>query len=277
MNEGSQGEAAEAENPAKALLGDKWFWPVLEELEIFQSATAQVIPGAQEVLADDTPHWALLSAMACGKELADITGFDELQNLNARKIGMIVGSQLSLCEAYERSYLVFSTLRPEAIRKIDGVWWPGFCNECAEFTRNFAERFTPAFRGIWRKVIILSQEAGTKEHVDYCLGFARGSEFVAKVLEKMRNPPKHKRGKDAQARNCVYYYAMCCGREIDAEKGNLSWPELHQGFLEFYDHKVEIDEFAFKKILFLEGLKGVGNAGRRPSNEIGTPKNLRGT
>lgn len=266
-----QDDPKELEDPAKAFWGDKWFAPILDELGKFQIATKHLFCGAEEVLEDDAPDWSLLSAWTVGQSWTDYTGFDLPQNWDARQVGKMMGAEWSICAAYAKSHKVWSNLNPEEIRKRDGVFFPGFCSKCAELTRQFSEKWTPLFREIRRKAMDLALTKAGSDELDYVQGYGQGQMFMQKVREKMRSP-RHKREQDEQARNCVFLFAMCCGRAIEMEKGELSWPELHQLFRESFDYKVEIDEEAFKKILSRMGLRGVGKAGRPPSNEIVTPK-----
>jgi len=281
MDADSQGGADETDALADAreLFGKKWFWPILEELWRFQNAIAHLFPGGAEVLSDDAPYWAVMAAWDIGQEMADYNGIAFPPDITSRHVGKMIGAQLGMYTAYERAYSVFCGLRPDEIQKFDKAWkQDGFCGECKIFAREFAEKWTPLFHDIWRKAVKFSADAGFFEHAEYCLGFAQGSKMVEEVVKRLRNPPKLKRGKDAEVRNCVRLFAMCFGQLIEKEKAGLSWPELHQMFLLFTDYKIEIEEDTFKKILSRRKeypLKGVGQAGRKVPDDLGTPKSLR--
>jgi hypothetical protein len=68
---------------------------------------------------------------------------------------------------------------------------------------------------------------------------------------------------------------MCCGREIEEAKDDLSWQGLHDKFDEFFDYKVNIETDTLKQIFVRAGLTGVGKPGRPVPIQIVTPRNPR--
>ena len=272
MNEDDQGRTSETEHLAKTLWGGQWFWPILEELQSFEQATAHLFPEVNDAIADDAPDWVFDSLWKCGLEWKSFNGLGDPRKLDSRRVGTMVGMKWSLCDAYARSFPIWGTLKPEQIREIDAAWFPFFCHGCTEFTREFAEKWSPLCIEIMGRAGTLACQKGLKDYVDYLQGYTQGIQFMAKVLEKMR-PSKHKTTQEAKIRNCIRLFAMCCGREIEEGKGDLSWKGLNDKFDEFYDHKVETDTETLKQILTRSKLKGVGKVGRPV--QIVSPKKRR--
>ena len=92
MNAESQGSVAETDiaAKAKALLGEKWFWPILEDLEQFESATDHLAPEANDAIANDAPNWMFRAVWQCGHDMASYTGIEEPQKINARRVGITI-------------------------------------------------------------------------------------------------------------------------------------------------------------------------------------------
>lgn len=260
----------ESQNPARALWGRKWFWPILEELDAFEQSNDDCKP-VDDALSDESPEFMFQAIWKCGTAMASYNGLVKPEQLNSRSVGVMIGAHWSFCDAAARSYQIWQAFTPAQIREIDGAWYPGFCRDCTKAAKKYFEEWTPRFQEIKSRAAALAASQGSFDEIDYMQGYLKGLQFIDRIREKMK-PTKIKRLKDEQARNCVYLFAVCCGREIEANKADLSWPELHQAFKEFFDFKVDIDEDAFKQILVRTTLKGVGKAGRRVPIQIVTPK-----
>jgi hypothetical protein len=244
------------------LLGGKWFWPILVRLDEFEGKLLEVMPFMGPVLDDDSPDWSFRCIQYVIQKDGDVNGYCDARKMGARDVGRLVSAKFSLCEAMSKSKVQWDSLTPEQVTQVDEFFKePGFVAECRELTRRFAEELTPEILGIKRASIALAIDAGGMEEVDYLSGYVQGAAFLDRVRSKYK-PARTKRQKDAANRLIVLFFAGLIGQVVDESKGELSWPELHQQFLEAFDHKIEIEEETFKKILSRKGLKGVGRAGR---------------
>jgi hypothetical protein len=89
----------------------------------------------------------------------------------------------------------------------------------------------------------------------------KGLTLMQELRKTVRKAVK-KAEQDAQNRAAVYFFAMTASEAIEANRKDISWPELNEAFNETFDYKVPIDEDAFKKILQRCGLQ-VGKPGRK--------------
>jgi hypothetical protein len=257
---------------------DKWFFPTLRDIEAFEKETEHLAPELSAAADDDSADWVFNAVWNFAVADAENSGLSLAIAKDTRSVGTLVGVKWSLCEAYERAYPFWNSLKPEQVEKLDDFWGAGFVAECIEITKEFKETHVPRFREIKKTAMSLAQDQGFQEEIDYLQGYTKGTGYLKTHFSKLR-PPSHKREADRQKRACVVWFVISCGELIEKNKGDLSWPELHQLFGEFVEslpgkfgsRGVNIDEDAFVQILKRAGLKGVGKPGRRPSNETGTP------
>ena len=80
-------------------------------------------------------------------------------------------------------------------------------------------------------------------------------------LRKTVRKAATKAERDAQSRGAVYVFAATGLEAIEANRKELSWPELSEAFSEACKYQVPIDEDTFKKILQRCGLR-IGKPGR---------------
>jgi hypothetical protein len=259
MEEENRNDLASVES----VLGGKWFWPILSQLDELEGRLLKVFPFMAPVLSDNAPEWSFQCLSDVAFADAKINGACDARGMGAREIGRMVGSKFALCETFARAHQIFKAYSAEQLASLEEKWEaePGFLAECIELYREFADDLAPRMREIKKKALLLVAEQGLKEEVDYFQGFPQGAESV-KVMFGRLKLPKNKRQVEHRTRMCVYFFAIVHGVEIDGVKRDASWPELYEAFMEFVNHEIDLDEETFKKLLARKGLKGVGKAGR---------------
>lgn len=179
----------------------------------------------------------------------------------AEEIGAMIGAKASVCAGLAQAHRFaqawpqetrdnfFKAYGLEAIEEAEATW------------KKFAEELHPEFDEIRRFAVNLAMQQGLFEDVEFHRGLSKGLTFMFELSKTMRKATK-KVERDAQKRAAVYVFAICSCGEINANRSEMSWPELSQACDEAFDHKMSFDEDAVKKILQRTGLR-VGKPGRR--------------
>jgi hypothetical protein len=250
----------------ETLLGGKWFWPILCQVDALEGNLLEVMPILRPALGDGSAEWSFRCLQDIVRADGDVTGFCDARKMGARDVGRIVGTKFSLCNAMAKSKAEWDSVTTEQVAMLEtAMKHPGYIAECREIARKFAEELTPEMVGIKRAALEFAIQAGGMEEIDYLIGYTEGAKFMDRVREKLK-PARTKRQKDSAKRMIVHFFAALIGEEIDPVKSELSWPEFHRLFMEATGYQVDIDEDTFKKILSRKGLKGVGKAGRPVSD-----------
>jgi hypothetical protein len=246
----------------QSMYGEKWFWPILVQLDSFEGKMLAVMPLLKPVLKDDSPDWSVMCLLDVARADSDVNGLCDAGKMRSREVGRIVGAKFSFCDSMAKSLAQWDSVTPEQAATLEtATKHPGYVAECREIARKFAEELTPEMVGIKRSAIELAIKAAGMEEIEYLIGYTEGAKFMDRVRAKVK-PARTKRQKDAAKRMIVHFFAALIGEAVEQGKSDLSWPEFHQLFMEATDYQVEIDEDTFKKILSRKGLKGVGKAGR---------------
>ncbi|HYR22287.1 MAG TPA: hypothetical protein VEP30_05115 [Chthoniobacterales bacterium] len=133
--------------------------------------------------------------------------------------------------------------------------------EARTIWKRFADKLHPEFETVRRFAVDLSMRQNYLEDVKFHHGLAKGLTLMQEIRKRVRKAVK-KAERDAQNRAAVYFFGVLACETVEANRGDLSWPELNKAFNEAFEYRVPIDEDAFKKILQRCGL-GIGKVGRR--------------
>ena len=246
----------------QSMYGEKWFWPILVQLDSFEGKMLAVMPLLKPVLKDDSPDWSVMCLLDVARADSDVNGLCDAGKMRSREVGRILGAKFSFCDSMAKSLAQWDSVTPEQAATLEmATKHPGYVAECREIARKFAEELTPEMVGIKRLAIELAIKASGTEEIEYLIGYTEGAKFMDRVRAKMK-PARTKRQKDAAKRLIVHFFAALIGEAVEQDKSDLSWPAFHQLFMEATYYQVNIDEDTFKKILSRKGLKGVGKAGR---------------
>jgi len=243
---------------AKHIRG-KWFEPIIERIEAFENKI-DFWRELQTVTEPRSPEWAVQCVIKAIRPFADQTGVPLNGKFGAHEVGAMVGAKSSICKAMAKSHLDAQRWSEDAKARFVAVWGQDGLNHALLTWERFATELQPEFDDVRRFAVELAMQQGWDD-VQFHTGIVKGLNFMSEVRKKIRKAVS-KAEQDAQNRGAVYLFAVSSWEAIEANKEDLSWPELAQQFDEEFDYKIGIDEDAFKKILQRCGLR-VGKPGRK--------------
>ena len=93
-------KAAKEGGGLKHAFGDKWFLPIVLDLERFEDLCTPIFPEMDAITKEDAPSWAFRSIWNGASLDLEYSGLALPSEMDARRIGMLVGAKWSLCDAY---------------------------------------------------------------------------------------------------------------------------------------------------------------------------------
>lgn len=237
----------------------KWFEPITERLEAFENNIA-LFPEFEAITEADSAEWAVQCAIKAIKPFGNLLGMPFDGQFGAQQVGAMVGAKASICSAMANSHVYAQRWSKDDRKKFIRVWGDEALREALVTWERFASVLRPEFDGVRRFAVNLAMRQGL-EDIDFHRGLTKGLTFMLEVRKTIRKAIT-KAERDTQNRTAVYFFAVSAWEAIEANREELSWPELAEGCNEAFDHKIGVDEDTFKKILQRCGL-GIGKAGRR--------------
>jgi hypothetical protein len=238
----------------------KWYEPIIRRIERFEES-ADVFDEFTAVVEPNSPEWALQCALKGIKPFGELAGFPFNSRFDASNVGALVGAKSSICGAMARAHEWAAAVDEDTETKIVKIFGRGGFEDAKTIWRKFSEKLHPEFEKVRRFAVHLSMKQNYLEDVNFHRGLAKGLTLMQEIRKRIRKAVS-KAERDAQNRAAVYFFGVVACEMIEANRSELSWPELNQAFNESFEYKVPIDEEAFKKILQRCGL-GVGKVGRR--------------
>jgi len=141
MDEENQSASDNIDAKAKALWGDQWFWPILEELEKFDKATEHLFSEVNDAIADDSQKWAFNAVWEYGLAKASFTGQTNPKDIGAREVGKMIGTLWSICEFQADLFRTLVIYTPEQCWEHDAVLGIGNWHKTKGKCREFAEKW----------------------------------------------------------------------------------------------------------------------------------------
>jgi hypothetical protein len=238
----------------------KWFVPITVRLDKFEKS-AEIFAEFASATEPHSADWVVQCMLKGIKPFGEITGMPFDGEFGAQHIGAMVGAKSSICTAMANACKVAQGWTPEYREKLVTIWGADETEYAEALWKKFAEKLQPEFESIRRFAVGLAMKQNYQDDIDFHRGLAKGLTFIQEVGRTVRKAT-NKAERDAQNRGAVYLFAVGAWEAIEANRRELSWPELAQEFNEAFDYKVSIDEETFKKILQRCGL-GIGKVGRR--------------
>jgi hypothetical protein len=237
----------------------KWYEPIAVRIEEFENSS-NVFPEFEAVAEPNSPEWAVQCAIRGIKPFADVAGLPFDNQFGAKNVGALVGSKSSICGAMAKAHEWAATMKVETRNKFVEVFGEDAFSEAKAVWKTFADKLHPEFEGVRRFAVNLSMKQSYFEDLEFHRGLTKGLTFMLEIRKSIRKAVR-KAERDAQYRAAVYFFAITGCEAIEANRQQLSWPELNKAFNETFDYQVPIDEDAFKKILQRCGLR-IGKPGR---------------
>ncbi len=133
--------------------------------------------------------------------------------------------------------------------------------------KRFADKLHPEFEAIRKFAVTEAAKQSYLEDLQFITGLQKGMTLMVELRKTIRKAVT--KSWNSTPRNGWRFICLRCanGRLSKRGRGEFSWPELSEAFSEAFDHRIEIDEDAFKKILQRCGL-GVGKAWAEDSSEV---------
>jgi hypothetical protein len=238
----------------------KWYEPITTKIEEFE-AGANVFSEVAVIAEPNSPEWAVKCAIKGIKPYAGFAGFPLDGNFGANNVGALVGAKSSICGAMAKAHEWATTRKAEVRDKFAEVFGEDAVGEAEAIWKMFFERLRPEFEAVRRFAVNLSMKQSYLEDLEFHRGLAKGLTLMQELRKSVRSAVK-KTEQDAQSRAAVYFFAITGSEAIEANREELSWPELSEAFNETFDYRIPIDEDAFKKILQRCGLR-IGKPGRK--------------
>ena len=243
----------------------EWFAPIIERVEDFEDE-ADVFESALTVAEPQSADWAVQCVSKTIKPFGDLTGMPFDGQFESRHVGALVGAKSSICAAMADSHRISQQWKAESWQKLVDLGGEEAVADAKRTWKRFAESLQPKFEKIRGFAVGLAMRQSYQEDIEFHRGLAKGLTFMRELRKTVRRAVT-KAERDAQNRGAVYVFAASEWETIEANRKNLSWPELSQAFNEAFNYQVPIDEDTFKKILQRCGLR-IGKAGRRVEVKI---------
>jgi hypothetical protein len=237
----------------------KWYEPITVRIEEFEN-NSNMFPEFQSVAEPNSPEWAVQCAIRGFKPFADVAGLPFDDQFGAKNVGALVGAKSSICGAMAKAHEWAATMKVETRNKFVEVFGEDALREAKAVWKKFADKLHPEFEGVRRLAVNLSMKQSYLEDLEFHRGLTKGLTFMLEIRKSIRKAVR-KAERDAQNRAAVYFFAITGCKAIEANRQQLSWPELNKAFNETFDYQIPIDEDAFKKILQRCGLR-IGKPGR---------------
>jgi hypothetical protein len=242
------------------LVRGKWYEPITMRIEKFEQS-ANVFGEVAAVVEPKSPEWAVQCALRGMKPFGEVAGFPFNGEFGAENVGALVGSKSSICVAMAKAHEWAAAMDGETEKKLLTAFGKESFGEAKAIWKRFAEKLHPKFETVRRFAVELSMRQNYFEDVKFHRGLAKGLTLMEEMRKRVRKAVR-KAERDAQSRAAVYFFGVLACETVEANRRELSWPELNKAFNEAFEYRVPIDEDAFKKILQRCGLR-VGKVGRR--------------
>jgi hypothetical protein len=242
-------------------LRGKWYEPITTKIEEFETNAADVFPEVAAVAEPNSPDWAVQCAIKGIKPVGSLTGLPFDGSFGADNVGAMVGAKSSICGAMANTHKWALGMKADVRNRFVEVFGEEAVREAQVVWKRFAQKLHPEFECVRRFAVNLSMKQNYLEDLEFHRGLVKGLTLMQELRKTVRKAVK-KAEQDAQNRAAVYFFAMTASEAIEANRKDISWPELNEAFNETFDYKVPIDEDAFKKILQRCGLQ-VGKPGRK--------------
>jgi hypothetical protein len=243
---------------AKHIRG-KWFEPIISRIEAFEDKI-DLWEEIQSVAEPRSPEWAMQCVIKAIQPFGELAGIPFNGDFGAREVGAMVGAKASMCNAMANAHLWAQRWSADGRAKFVSIWGKDGLDHALVTWKKFATELQPEFEDIRRFAVELAMRQGWDD-VEFLSGVTKGLTFMKEVRKTIRKAVT-KAERDAQNRGAVYFFAVSSWETIEANREQLSWPELAQQFEEKFEYQIGIDEDAFKKILQRCGLR-IGKPGRR--------------
>jgi len=237
-----------------------WFAPVIDLIEEFEN-NAQLYAEIASIAEPHSAEWAVQCVIKTLKPFGVLTGMPFDGQFESRHVGALIGAKSSICTAMAESHRISQHLKPEVWQKLVEMCGEDAVKQAKATWERFAKSLTPKFEEIRRFGVEMAMRQTYQDDIDFHGGLAKGLTFMRVLRESVRKAAT-KAQRHAQNRAAVYMFAATEWETIDANREELSWPDLNKAFNEAFSYQVPIDEDAFKKILQRCGLR-IGKPGRR--------------
>ena len=244
------------------LVRGEWYEPIIRRVEAFENES-EVFQEIGSVAKTDSAEWAFECAMKAMRPFGELAGIPFDGTFDAKDVGAIVGSKASICRAMSDNHRAAQKWTAIDRKKFADIWGSEATKYAEATWKRFAEELHPEFEAVRKFALNLSMKQSYLEDLQFQTGVVKGMTFMLEVRKTIRKAVT-KAERDTQKRMAVYLFAVCGWEAIEGRRTELSWPELSEGFNQAFDHQIEMDEDAFKKILQRCGLR-VGKPGRKIS------------
>jgi hypothetical protein len=239
---------------------ERWFTPITDRIQSFENKMG-LFAELGSVVEPDSPDWAVNCTLKLIKPHGNLAGMPLAGKCESEEVGAMIGAKASVCSAMARAHKFAQVWPRKSREKFVEVFGLEATQEAEAIWKRFAEELHPEFEEIRRFAVNLAMQQDYFEDVEFHRGLSKGLTFMLELGKTIRKATT-KGQQDAQKRAAVYFFAICSCEVIDANRTDISWPELSQACDEAFDHKISFDEDAVKKILQRSGLR-VGKPGRR--------------
>jgi hypothetical protein len=241
-------------------LRGKWYEPITTKIEEFEN-DADVFSEVATIAEPNSPDWVVQCAIKGIKPFGNLAGFPFNDSFGANNVGALVGAKSSICGAMANTHKWALGMKADVRNKFAEAFGEDGLREAQMVWKSFAEKLHPEFERVRRFAVNLSMKQSYLEDLEFHRGLVKGLTLMQELRKTVRKAVT-KAEQHAQNRAAVYFFALTASEAIEANRKEISWPELSEAFNETFDYQLPIDEDAFKKILQRCGLQ-VGKPGRR--------------
>ena len=115
------------------MYGEKWFWPILVQLDSFEGNMLAIMPLLKPLLNDDSPDWSVMCLLAVARADSDVNGLCDAGKMRSREVGRILGAKFSFCDSMAKSLAQWDSVTPEQAATLEtAMKHPGYVTECRE-------------------------------------------------------------------------------------------------------------------------------------------------